>query len=153
MPGVQSVRVGYERYGMKSDIEHFEGEMSREGRSFEIVELNWTRDGNESKNDRVQRLVPDFKQSRFWLPARNEQPSRVQTEYIEQGRAHLVGVPIKRKDHEGRLYELTQSLIDEYLFFPFSLHDDFLDACSRIYDMDCTAPIIINEADLEPEYT
>jgi hypothetical protein len=153
MPGVQHVKVGYEKYGMQSDIEHFESEMQREGRSFPIIELNWTRDGTESKEDRVQRLVPDFKQSRFWLPARNEKPAKTQIEYIEQGRAHLVGVPIKRKDHEGRAYELTQTLIDEFLFFPFSLHDDLIDACSRIYDMDYAAPIIINERDLEPEYT
>ena len=37
MPGVQSVKVGYERYGSTSDLEHFEIEMQRDRDEFEIV--------------------------------------------------------------------------------------------------------------------
>ena len=54
MPGVQSVKVGYERYGSTSDLEHFEIEMQRDKDEFEITELAWPREGPGSKTDRVQ---------------------------------------------------------------------------------------------------
>jgi len=70
MPGVQAVFVGYERYGLQSDIEHFEGEMQRSSvyLSFPIDELNWPRQGGGSKRDRVERLEPDFRNSNFYFP-------------------------------------------------------------------------------------
>jgi len=69
MPGVQIVRVGYEKYGMQSDIEYFEEEMRREKDEWEIVELNWPREGGHAKYDRIQRLEPDFRSGRFLLSA------------------------------------------------------------------------------------
>ena len=70
MPGVQSVKVGYERYGSTSDLEHFEIEMQRDKDEFEITELAWPREGPGSKTDRVQRLEPDFRNGRFYLPCK-----------------------------------------------------------------------------------
>lgn len=68
-PGIQSVRVGYERYGKDRDIEHFEGEMRREDYFFQIEELAYPREGNKhSKTDRIQRLQPDMQRGRFFLP-------------------------------------------------------------------------------------
>lgn len=161
MPGVQSVKVGYERYGSTSDLEHFELEMQRDREYFEIHELAWPREGPGSKTDRVQRLEPDFRGGRFILPAVT--PSReingvmTQTETKNQlamraqGQAFRILTPTHRKDEEGRLYSLNKNFLDEYLTFPFCVHDDLIDAMSRIYDIEAVPPIIVDESSLEPE--
>ncbi|MEO5765980.1 MAG: hypothetical protein ABIR52_11775 [Casimicrobiaceae bacterium] len=41
VPGVQLVRVGYERFGLTDALEYFEERMRAENDSFEIVELAW----------------------------------------------------------------------------------------------------------------
>jgi hypothetical protein len=68
-PGVQMLRVGYEQYGMQVDLEVLEEKMEAEGISFKIEELNTPRQGGESKNDRIERLEPDFNKGAFYLPA------------------------------------------------------------------------------------
>lgn len=67
--GVQLVQVGWERYGQQTDLEYFQERMAHEGFSFDLKEVAWTRDGTKSKRDRVERLEPDFRLSRFYLPA------------------------------------------------------------------------------------
>jgi hypothetical protein len=67
MPGVQMVKIGYERYGMQADLEYFEERMLALKDSFEIIELAWPKDGPGSKEDRVQRLQPDFQAGKFYL--------------------------------------------------------------------------------------
>jgi hypothetical protein len=68
-PGVQMVRVGYEQYGMQTDLEVIEENMKREGNHFEIEELNTPREGQHSKKDRIERLEPDMRRGMFYLPA------------------------------------------------------------------------------------
>jgi hypothetical protein len=68
-PGVQHVRVGYEQYGMQVDLEVIKEYQERDNDLFEIEELATTRDGTHSKNDRIQRLEPDFNRGVFYLPA------------------------------------------------------------------------------------
>lgn len=68
-PGVQSIEVGYERFGQTSDDEYFQERMREERISFEIKELSWPREGPVSKAHRIERLEPDFKSGRFLLPA------------------------------------------------------------------------------------
>ena len=144
MPGVQSVHVGYEKYGMQSDIEHFETQMELERDIFDIVELNWTKEGNESKIDRVQRLYPDFSLGKIFLPAILKEPSEAQKKVIAQGEPYRVFAPTKRADENGKIYTMNQMLLSEYLTFPFSSKKDVIDALSRIYDMDIHAPMVIN---------
>lgn len=159
-PGTQGVYVGYERFGMRSDLEYFEEEMQRSGDSFPIVELAWPQEGPGSKIDRIQRLVPDFGHGKFYLPmavTREVDGKKVPAESTRQARMREEGQPWRilkptvRRDHEGNVYSLTKMFLDEYLVYPFSKHDDFLDACSRIYDMDYQPPVIVNESALEPE--
>jgi phage terminase large subunit-like protein len=151
MPGVQAVRVGYERYGSTSDLEHFQIEMQRDRDEFEIVELAWPREGPGSKIDRVQRLEPDFRNGRFYLPAKVEGETKAQARVKAEGQPFRVFSPVQRTDEEGRLYSLNKNFLEEFLTFPFCAHDDLIDAISRIYDIDAVPPIIIDERSLDPE--
>jgi hypothetical protein len=63
------VHVGYEGYGADADLDYFTERMEVEQDSFPIEELKWPRDSEPSKDDRVQRLGPDFRAHRFYLPA------------------------------------------------------------------------------------
>lgn len=152
MPGVQSVTVGYERYGSTSDLEYFEEMMRRDGDAFEITELAWPREGPGSKTDRVQRLEPWFRAGRFFLPAVAESETKAQISMREQGQAFRIYKPVKRTDEEGRMYSLNKSFLEEFLVFPFGVHDDLVDAMSRIEDIDPQPPIIVDERSLEPEF-
>lgn len=67
--GVQVIIVGYERYGAQTEDEVIKEWQERDGLSFELVELNWPREGGHSKKDRVSRLEPDMRKGRFYLPA------------------------------------------------------------------------------------
>ena len=149
-PGVQGVRVGYERYGLQSDLEHFELEMERDKDAFEIVELAWPREGPGSKYDRIQRLVPAFKKGKFLLPEVVAGQTANQARVIAEGQPWRVFDPTRRPDHEGKLYSLNKTFITEYLTYPFSVHDDVLDATSRIYDIDAAAPVIVDNSALLP---
>jgi predicted phage terminase large subunit-like protein len=109
--------IGYEQYGMAADIQHYEEMMANEGFYFNITELA----GNKlSKEDRIARLIPAFEQGRIYLPE------------------HLFYT-----DKEGKEIDLIKIFVDEeYLRFPFSQHDDMLDAASRIEDkvLDASKP-------------
>lgn len=150
-PGVQMVRVGYERYGMQADLEYFEEQMLITKDAFEILELNWTSEGGQSKDDRVQRLQPDFQSKKFYLAAVVDGETANQKRIKEQGQGFRVFQPVKRRDHEGNVYSLNKGFIEEYLTYPFSAKKDLIDATSRIYDMNPVVPIIIDERMLEPE--
>lgn len=63
---------------------------------------------------------------------------------LDQGPApepHRKARAIKRKDEDGAIYDLTMRFFEEAAYFPHRAgHDDLLDAMSRIYDMEYTAP-------------
>lgn len=151
MPGVQRVEVGYERYGATSDMEYFEEMMLREKDSWEIKELAWPRDGTNAKIDRIQRLQPDFASKKFYLALLTEKETANQARVRREGQAFRIFTPVKRRDHDGNLYALNKNFIEEYLVYPFSAHDDFLDAASRLYDMEPVPPVIVDERTLEAE--
>lgn len=100
--------VGYERYGLQADIEHFEYVMEQKNYRFNITELG----GNIPKADRIKKLIPVFEQKRFYLPKK------------------LFFV-----DYNGRTIDFIQKFIkSEYTAFPVCLHDDMLDCMARILD-------------------
>jgi hypothetical protein len=75
-PGVQHVKVGWERYGKDVEIEAIKDIQERERNHFEIYELNTPRQGGHSKNDRIERLEPDFRLGRFYLPGFVHHPDK-----------------------------------------------------------------------------
>lgn len=104
----QPYQVGYEKYGMQSDIEHIKSEMTRRTYMFEITELG----GPMPKPDRIRRLIPKFEQNAIVLPEK-----------------------FHRTNYEGRSEDLTQVFVnEEYRAFPVSAHDDMLDALARLSD-------------------
>ncbi len=109
----QPIMVGYEKYGMQSDIEHIKYVQEMEGYRFPIMELA----GQTPKQDRIRRLVPIFENRRFYLPRR------------------LLFVST-----EGKAVDFIQHFIkDEYDSFPVCSHDDMLDCMARIVDDDLGA--------------
>ena len=153
-PGIREVKIGYERYGAQSDIEHFKEMMRIDGSSFPIYELNWTGGGgSQSKQDRIQRLEPDLKDGSFFFPFPTDEKRLTshQKDYKIKKQEFLISKKIMRKDEEGKLYDLVDWVKrNEYLLFP-TIHPDFLDALSRIYDMDAMPPISRRRQSLEPE--
>ena len=100
--------VGYEQYGMQSDIQHFESKMEDETYRFEITPLG----GKLAKPDRIRKLVPIFENGRFWLPE-----------------------SLFKTDYEDRPVDIIQSFVEEeYVAFPVGLHEDFFDMLARIED-------------------
>jgi phage terminase large subunit-like protein len=55
--------------------------------------------------------------------------------------AARVVTALKRRDENGEIYDVTRGFIDEMIRHPFAPHDDMIDACSRIYDIDPLAPV------------
>lgn len=100
--------VGYEKYGMQSDIEHFKDRMDRENYRFGINELG----GQVAKNDRIRTLVPLFEAAQIYIP-----------DFCVH------------QNYEGVQEDLTKIFVnEEYLAFPVPVHDDMLDCLARITD-------------------
>lgn len=154
MPGVQIVKVGYERYGAQSDIEHFQEMMLIEHYSFAIDELNTPREGEISKDNRIRRLQPDHENMRWFYPRQpqnSQDITKLQRDAIKRGESYLVALEIKHVNEEGKLYNLIEWFMgNEYLFFPTSKQKDFFDAMSRFYDIELAPPVIYNDADMYP---
>jgi hypothetical protein len=176
-PGVQAVHVGYEAYGADADLDYFLERMEIEQDSFPIAELKWPRDSEPSKDDRVQRLGPDFRSHRFYLPAimssqgkpqwwklepgsaggleikftEQDGLSSLMKRVVNEGQPYRIAKPIVRKDSEGNLYDLTRHFIEQQMLYPFAPLKDLIDAASRIYDMDPRPPVVVDEKDTLPE--
>ncbi|WP_298800130.1 hypothetical protein [uncultured Devosia sp.] len=100
--------VGYEQYGLQSDLQHFETQMTEEEYRFEITPLG----GGLAKHDRIRKLVPLFEAGRFWLPE-----------------------VLVKTDYEDRQIDIVQMFVDEeYKAFPVAMHEDFFDMLARIED-------------------
>lgn len=101
--------VGYEQYGMMADVAFMESEMEKRNYRFKITKVG----GAMPKNDRIKRLLPYYAQNRIWLP-------RV----------------LYYTNYQGQNVDLVHSFREEeYKPFPVLLHDDMLDAKSRVFDL------------------
>jgi hypothetical protein len=173
--GVQHVHVGYESYGAQADMDYFKEQMDVTSNAFPIVELQWPRDSEASKDDRVQRLGPDLRSKKFYLPALTMsqgklhwwsfdetgvnrivlQPhtgtSNAQNQVIQAGQPYRVCKAINRVDSDGNLYDVSRHAIEQIMFYPFAPLKDLIDAISRIYDMEPKPPELVDDKDLEPE--
>jgi hypothetical protein len=154
--GVQNVKVGYESFGAQADLDYFAEQMQKpnEGGHFPIEELLWPRDSEGSKTDRVQRLSPDLRGHRFYVPYEtdDEKLTATQRRMKQTGYEHRIARPIKRKDESNRLYDLTKEFRMQVHFFPYGSAKDLIDAVSRIYDMEPHAPSLSEVGYMEPEY-
>ncbi len=153
-PGVQQVRMGYESFGAQSDLDYFREQMRMPGKpSFDITELAWPRDTEGGKTDRVQRLVPDCKSHKIFLPYPTDPQSytRIQHQMLKTGYEYRIARSIKRVDENGNMYDLGDQLKMQFHYFPHGLKDA-IDASARIYDMEPAAPRLNEERYYEPEY-
>ena len=50
-------------------------------------------------------------------------------------------------DEDEKTYDVLEGFLEEFVFFPFAPYDDFLDATSRIYDMDPIGPVYYEGSD------
>jgi predicted phage terminase large subunit-like protein len=106
--------VACESYGMQCDIDWFKKAMEDRNYRFNIQPVG----GMLSKTDRIRRLIRYFADHKIYLP-------RV----------------LYRTDYNGKLTDVIDILIHhEYLAFPTGLHDDMLDALSRICDINIQYP-------------
>jgi len=171
--GVQSCIIGYEQYGMLNDIAYFDKMGEIEGTFLPIDEVNTTRDHTESKNDRIERLVPDVKNSRFYIPGlvytrnmlcswREKDGMIVYEDHVTKAgkpavpkehremSARAEGFrnihPIKRVNEAGEIYDLSVTLIEQIMFHPVG-RKDLLDGTSRIYDVGASPPRTYHESD------
>ena len=155
-PGVAMVHVGYEEYGAQADLDYIEEQMKiPQFHRFDITRLAWPREGGGSKIDRVQRLVPDCKSHRIYLPyATNaDKLTSNQRKMVAGGYMYRVSQSIKRKDENGVAYDLSEQLRSQFHFFPFGGKKDAIDALARIYDMTPRAPSPGEPKYAEPLYT
>lgn len=155
-PGVQSIKVGYESFGAQADLDYFKEQMQKpgEGGHFPIEELAWPRDSEGSKVDRVQRLGPDLRAHKFYLPYDTDPKAltKAQRTVENTGYRHRVAQPIRRRDESNTAYDLSKELRMQIHFFPFGGNKDLVDAVSRIYDLEPHAPSFREPAYLEPDY-
>jgi hypothetical protein len=154
-PGVQSLRVGYEQFGAQADLDYFKERQRVEKLVFEIEELAWPGEGEGSKRDRIQRVGPDLKAHRLYVPYPTEldRLTKLQQKMIESGYGYRIAQAIHRKDENDAKYDLVARLLWMIDNFPFGGRVDLLDAYARIYDMQPRPPQYIDQGQLEPEYT
>lgn len=100
--------VGYEQYGMQADIQYLKERMAAINYRFNITPLG----GKIAKTDRIRKLLPLFRDHRFYFPH-----------------------SLYKTSYEGKTEELVDVFIhQELLSFPVPYHDDMLDALARIVD-------------------
>lgn len=105
--------VGYESYGIQSDLHYLNKAQEEQTYRFRTIELG----GIRSKPERIRRLIPVLENHLLYIP-------RI----------------LNYKTTAGINIDLIHDFLNnELLVFPHSKHDDVLDAMSRIMDEDIRA--------------
>lgn len=106
--------VAYEKYGMQVDIDWIRKAMEDRNYRFRIEEVG----GVLKKEDRIRRLIHYFYEGKIFLP-------RI----------------LYKTNWLGQLNDVVDEFINqEYASFPVGLHDDMLDALSRLCDINIIYP-------------
>jgi predicted phage terminase large subunit-like protein len=117
------VEVRFERFGMQTDIDYLKIEMDRRSYRFRVREVAGTR---ISKEDRIRRLVPYFRNRRIIFPH----------EFMYT-------------NTDGDSRDLVKHFIDEELVpFPLGKHDDMIDSLSRIAEPGLVLPKHVDKDEL-----
>lgn len=102
--------IRYEKYGLSADIEHIKTRQEAENYRFDVREVG----GQVKKTDRIGRLIPIFEQGHVYFPK-----------------------TFHKTNYQREVVDLVRDFIEaEYAAFPVGLHDDMLDALSRIAEPD-----------------
>lgn len=155
-PGVRNCYVGYEAFGAQADLEYFHEQMRKpdEGGNFPIIELEWPRDGEGSKVDRVQRLGPDLRAGKLFVPYPSDEKAytSLQRKMLNAGQDYRISKAIRRKTKTGEIYDVVADLKQQIHFFPHGGRVDLIDAAARIYDMEPKAPNYQEQGYYEPDF-
>lgn len=101
-------KVGYEAYGLQSDIHYLNQKQEDENYRFPIIELG----GQMSKVGRIMRLIPDMQNGRWYFPKK-----------------------LMYTNNQGQELDLVKEFLEgELAVFPVAKNDDAMDALSRIYE-------------------
>ena len=112
--GKPARRVGYEAYGLNSDIHWIEEKQKQDSYRFGITQIK----SPMKKEDRIRRLIPMFEEQRIYLPS-----------------------DMYYKDDKGLPQNFISDIIqEEMMLFPFARHDDFIDAMAMVFDLEMTFP-------------
>lgn len=115
------LEVRYERYGMQADIQHIMYVQGQENYRFNIRKVPAPGQGTVAKDDRIERLVPLFKEHKIYLPRQ-----------------------LMYTDVEGSQKDMVRVFLEtEFSTWPNSSYKDMLDALSRIIEpgMPVTYPL------------
>ena len=108
-------QVRYEQFGMQTDIDYLKIEMDRRSYRFQVKEVAGTR---ISKEDRIRRLIPYFRDRRVLFPHEHYYTNSA-----------------------GDSKDLIKYFVDEELIrFPLARHDDMLDSLARIAEPGLVLP-------------
>jgi hypothetical protein len=89
----------------------------------------------------------------WWIPARVRGRDRIVkglTRRQATAAKHRIVTPLKRRDENNEIYDLTRTFLGEAIRHPFAAHDDLIDAASRIYDIDPHSPVAYEAQSTEP---
>ena len=108
--GNAPLKIGYESYGLQSDIEYIRLLQNREHYPFPVIQLGGT---GKSKDERIELLIPDFRAHQIWFPSK--------------------GIQCKQKG--GAEIDIVKTFVErEYRQWPFGRQKDLLDALARVKD-------------------
>lgn len=110
------VGVGYKKTGFEQDIEYLNEVMNNENYRFTVSSLQ----EKGAKETRIERLAPDFENSKVWLPE-----------------------TLWKTNSSGEVKDIIGQFVEEeYKAFPAGVHDDFFDCLSGIKDLNTKWPMV-----------